>query len=117
MSGFWAPDVVRAALVGGLCSIAATVPATIVALRDPKPAARPAHELPARDCVDLDNKVMAYLGVHHRLRAIYAQKGDAATSRWHLAPLATKAELAICENPERQVEAEYPAIKVPPPGP
>jgi hypothetical protein len=117
MSGFWAPDVVRAALVAGLCSIAATVPATIVARHDPKPEPAPAGELAARDCAALDHRVMKYLDGYHKVRAIYAQKGDASKSRWHLGALATKAEIAACGNPERQVEAQYPVLETPQPVP
>src|SRR5207253_9161850 len=69
-----------------------------------KPSPPPAREVSARDCVDLDHRVMKYLDGYHRVRRIYAQTGDASESKSRLGPLATKAEIAACGNPERQVE-------------
>jgi len=117
MTGFWGAGAVRAALVTGLFSIVATVPPTIVALDDPKTASLPATRPSAHSCIRLDEQVLTYLDAHPRIRAIYAEKGDAASSRWRLGPLATSAEQHVCGNPERLVEAEHPPNAVPQPVP
>jgi hypothetical protein len=117
MTGFWGTSAVRAALVTGLFSIVATVPPTIVALDDPKTAPPPVTRPSALSCVRLDEQVLKYLDGHPRIRAIYAETGDAASSRRHLGPLATGAEQRVCGNPERLVEVEHPSNAVPQPVP